>query len=358
MSQGKSKQGERTPSGPSFNSMQLQLFQSFLCNSKEEREALSNTIEFWDSVPKYFVSRQEMSKMRSPEGHLPKIERFFNHGGRAFSVKLRPARITDKSGKELEYYPSAREELVEDALRKIATEPPHGFFEDHPDHTYSGVCFSVYMLRQELAKRGHTLSFPQVVEALAILVDAGVEVLSSDGKCLFKSTILTTLMGVSKTDLKSDPKARWYANFCPLVTEGIRTVSYRQYDYHTMMQHRSHLARWLHKRISHNFTQANHHNTYEVLFSTVKQDSGLLEYARERDGIRKLEEALQDLKDARILRDFTVQERRGPKNRLMDVLFQLYPHPLFIRRAKAANKRQSDSRKILSDYTRGPGRSA
>jgi hypothetical protein len=335
------------PKDSSFSGVQLSLFQTFLCNTEEERDKLSNTIEFWDGVPKYFVSRKEMNGLRSSDGFLSKIERSFQHGGRSFTVKIRPARVTDEQGRDRECYPSAREELVEDALRKLAADQNYGFYEDWPENRRSGVVFSLHMLRKELAKRGHTVSYQQAMEALYVLSDAGIEIIAADGRSVFKSAILPTLAGVSRADLQSDPQARWYADFCPLVTESIKSMTYRQYDYHAMMQHSSQLARWLHKRLSHNYTNASYMTPYECLFSSVKRDSGLLEYQRDRDSVRKLDEAMDELQDRGILIDFNRKEQRGARNRILDVKYTLSPHPDFVKQIKAANKRLSDSRQQL-----------
>jgi hypothetical protein len=309
----------RPPRKSSFSGVQLSLFQSFLYNTDGERDKLSNTIEFWDGVPKYFVSRKEMHNLRTTDGFLPKVERTFQHGGRSFTVRIRPARVTDAEGRDQEFYPSAREELVEDALRKIAADQNYGFYEDVPENSRSGVVFSLHLLRKELSRRGHTLSFQQVMEALYVLSDAGIEIFTSDGKSVFKSAILPTLAGVSLVDLKNDPKARWYADFCPLVTESIRAMTYRQFDYHTMMQHTSQLARWLHKRLAHNYTNASYMTPYECLFSSVKRDSGLLEYQRKRDSVRKLDEALDELRQHEVLLSYEKQDQRGERSRILDV---------------------------------------
>lgn len=339
------------PREDAFAGVQLSLFQSFLCNTEDERAKLSNTIEFWDGVPKYFVSRKEMHALRNQDGFLPRAERTFQHGGRTFTVKIRPARLTGEDGKDREFYPSAREELVEEALRKIAADQNHGFYEELSENRRSGVVFSLHMLRRELATRDHTLSYQQVMEALYVLSDAGIEILTGDGSSVFKSAILPTLAGVSRADLLNDPKARWYADFCPLVTESIRAMTYRQYDYHAMMQYSSQLARWLHKRLSHNYTNAGYMTPYDVLFSSIKRDSGLLEYRRDRDSVRKLDKALEELQVQRVLNTIEKHENRGSRNRILDVKYTLLPHPDFVKQVKAANKRLSDGRARLAQLS-------
>lgn len=341
-----------SPPGPeTFTGVQLDLFQNFLCNTDEERRHLSNTIVFWDGVPKYCISRKEMTGMRTKEGYLPIAEREFQHNGNVFIVRIRPARIKDaSSGKEKEYYPSSREELVEDALRKIAADQNCGFFDPEPLNPRSGVVFSLHMLRKELAERGHTASYQQVTEALYILALANIEIVSADGKCIVMSPILPSLAIVNKEQIQTDPGARWYADFSPMVTECIRELRYRQYDYHTMMQHSSQLARWMHKRLSSNYTNASHAVPYTIMFATVVRDSGLLEQQEKRKGIRKLDKALEELQDRSVLVAIQKEERRGIRAQLIDVKYTLKPHPKFIAQVKAANKRLSDGRAALDAH--------
>jgi hypothetical protein len=328
----------KLPPNGAFAETQLSLFQTFLCNTESERDKLSNTIDLWDGVPKYFVSRQEMNKRRV-KGLLPTIERSFEYRGRAFTVKIRPARLTDKDAKDKEFYPSAREELVEDALRKIATEQGYGFLNSQN----SGVIFTLHMLRKELSRRGHTLSYQEVVESLDVMAGCRIEIHAADGSGDYQSPILADLLRVSRTRYREDPKTRWMAHFSPLVTRSIYVLTYRQYDYHTMVSHTTQLARWLHKRLSHNYVNAHISQPYNILFSTVQRDSGLLEYARMRDAVRKLDEALNELRDHRVLLCYVKNERKGEKGKILDVNYVLTPHPAFVSQIKAANKRSSEA---------------
>lgn len=330
----------KPPPAEAFAGTQLSLFQEFLCNSVEERDKLSNTIELWDGVPKYHVSRLDMSKLRD-RGILPLLEREFQYGGRLFTVRIQPARIKDKNGKVIEYYPSAREELVEDALRKLAADQGHGFLENRE---VGGVRFTLHMLRNELKKRGHTMSFQQIIENLDIMSSVIIEIQAADGSGDYRSPILVGLVRVSKARLREDPKARWIAYFNPLVIESIYAVSFRQYDYHTFMSHSTQVARWIHKRLAHNYTNANYTQPYRMLFSTIQRDSGLLEYRLLRQAVQKLDEALEELKKHGVLLGYEKDTRRGERQKILDVAYLLTPHPDFVRQVKAANKRQGDSR--------------
>ncbi len=114
-----------------------------------------------------------------------------------------------------------------------------------------------------------------MVESIEILSSAKIEISSLDGKALYKTSPLTSLIAVSKNDLKKDPSSRWYADFSVLVTEGIKKIKYRQYNYDLMMSHKGQLTRWLHKRLAHNYVQASLLHSYTITMETISRDSGL-----------------------------------------------------------------------------------
>lgn len=321
------------PAEQAFEGRQLDLFQDFLCNTPAEQERLSNTIELWDAVPKYHINRRRQGKLRK-EGFLPTAEKNFVFRGKEMTVKIRPARIT-VDNKDKEFYPAAREELVEDALRKLACQPGHGYL----DNDRSGVMFTLHQLRNELKRNGHTLSYYEVVEALEILSSTTIKIASLDGKTIYVTSPLTSLLGVSKDDLKNDPLSKWYADFSILVTEGIKLIKYRQYDYTLNMSFKSQLARYLHKRMCHNYVQASMLNPYSITMQGIARDSGLLECSRAKDNRKMLENALDELKENEIIMYYEGEEIRGKRNALEDVQYKISPHPNFIAQVKRANKR-------------------
>ncbi len=322
------------PAQKAFEAKQLNLFQDFLCNTTAERDQLSNTIDLWDAVPKYYINRRRQNKLRK-EGFLPTAEKNFVFKGQQITVKIRPARITTTEEQDKEFYPAAREELIEDALRKLACKSGNGYLEENR----SGVSFTLHQLRKELKKRGHTMSYYEVVEALRILAATTIEIISVDGKTDYTTAPLTTLLRVSKNDLKENPDARWYADFSVLVTKGIKQTKYRQYNYGLMMSLPSQMARYLHKRLSHNYIQASYRHPYTITMQGIARDSGLLECARKIDNKIWLEKALEELKSKKIILYYETKEVRGQRNSLVDIQYKIFPHQNFIAEVKTANKR-------------------
>jgi hypothetical protein len=275
----------------------------------------------------------------------------FHYKGRTFKRVLFPAKVLDATGKYRDYFASANEELVEDALRKLAAEQYNGYFDK--GNNRSGAVFSLHVLREELKKRGHTRSYQEIVLSLNILSRSSIEISApaeGDAPALkVNSTYLPTLAAVSRDDWERDPKAKWMVQFHALVTASIDQVTYRQFNYHVMMSHSTQLARWLHKQLALKYTFASLINPYEIRFSTIKRDSRLLDnYQRDRRAIAAVTDALEELKTNSVLGLITRSDVLGPRGKILDVVFTLMPSEDFIRDIKAGNKRLQEARALQS----------
>ena len=332
------------PEQSDFDGQQLDLFRSFLCNNETERSRLSNAFDLWDSVPRYSVSRKEMDTIRKEKGFLDLLDIDFQYRGTALHATIQPARIREKpDAPTKDYYPSANEELIEDALRKIAADQRNGYH--NTSEKRSGVVFSLYMLKEELKKRGHTRSYQQIVLSLNILASSIIEIRSLDGKRgegVTKSAYFSGLAASSKYKLADDPESKWIVQFHPLVTRAIDTLTYRQFNYAQMMSHKTQIARWLHKQLSLKFTFASIVNPFEMRYSTIKRDSAMFDnYTRERKGLEDLNRAFDELVTGGILCNYTKVQVLGLRGKVQDVIYTLHAHPDFCREIKAANKREN-----------------
>lgn len=360
--EGESKGDKLRPALSHFINHQLSLFQNFLCNGKDERDRLSNAIDLWDNVPRYSISRQAMTRSRIEGRFLEKYQTEFHHRGRFYIVTITPARAKDLDGVDREFYPSATEELVEDALRKLAADQHAGWFDK--SKPWSGVVFTLHALRQELARRGHTRSYQEIVLALDILHKSNIEIAAQreDEQPAFARTsesYLPHISVVSRNRLREDPKAKWLVRFHVLVAVSIDQLTYRQFNYHLMMSHTTQLARWLHKQLALKYTFAHYTAPFEMRYSTVKRDSGLLHnYARERDAIDALHKAFTELKEHKVLMEFSRKNVLGPRGKLLDAAFTLTPSFDFVADMKQSNKRVGDAQPQLAAKAVGLGRSS
>lgn len=323
------------PTDKDFENKQLDLFQSFVENDQGDH---SNLIELWDAVPKFHMDKRKQNSLRNQDGFLPTYRHHFMYRGRSYEVRISPARVETVTGEEKEYYPGTREELVEDALRKIASGKKSAYLKGNR----SGVSFSLYQLRQELADTGHTFSFQELQESLEIMSNCsiGIEsVMNDEHRMKLRTSILPNLISVTReTHPDSWAKSKWYADFASLVTESIHNNTFRQYDYKQMMTFSSQLERWLYKRLAHNYVQASLENNYNIKLSSIERDSGLLQLKQLRHRMRKLNEVLDKMVDSRVLLSYEVNPMKE-KRKLLDAHYSLQPHPEFIAEVKAANLR-------------------
>ncbi len=112
------------------------------------------------------------------------------------------------------------------------------------------------------------------------------------------------------------------------------------------MSHSTQLARWLHKQLVLKNTFAEMSKRFEMRLSTIKRDSGLLDgYKRSRDGVDALETAFAELTERGVLMSYKREDVPGPRGKLLDVIFDLYPNVEFVREVEAANKRKTDAEK-------------
>ena len=293
----------------------------------------------------YSVSRQQQDKWRKAAVFPQLHEILFHYLGRELKATIQPALIKADDGTITGYYPSASEELVEDALRKIAAEQRQGYF-DKPNYR-SGVVFTLYLLRAELKKQGHTRSYQEIILSLSILAGSGVEIRAGDGKKgegFTKSPFFPSLSASSRTSLNDDPQAKWIVQFHPLVTHAIDDLTYRQFNYAQMMSHSTQLARWLHKQLSLKFTFASIATTFEMRYSTIRRDSALLDgYGRTAKAVETLDAAFAELKAGRVLMEIRIRKNLvvGLRGKIEDVVYTFTPSLDFVVQAKAANKRVS-----------------
>jgi hypothetical protein len=317
-----------------FSNPQLSLFQSFLANTDEGRDALSNAIDLWDSIPRYSITRKKEEELRLPGGFLPIRVVDFQYRGKAYTAQIRPARLDVKdsdgktSGVTIEHYPSAREELIEHALRKLAVEQYAGFY-DRADYR-SGVTFTLYRLRQELASQGHAMTYEGLVEGLEILHYAFLAVIDTesdaDDQSMISQPYLPALAKVNRNVRAVDTDAKWAVQFHGLVTHSINQITYRQFNYQRMMKCSTQLARWLISQLVLKFTQASIATSFNMKFSTIKRDSGLLNgYTRQRDAIAALDEAWDEVKGLGAIMVIKKVEERGIRAKLEDVTYTLLP---------------------------------
>jgi hypothetical protein len=302
----------------------------------EEKKPYSQSIHLYDAVPKYTWGNQK----RIQGKFLDPLEREFSYEGHMYRAIISPARIMGKDGIARDFFPSSREELVEDALRKLASEGAGIFLNNE-----AGAYFTLYQLRKELLRIGHGYNIPDIKEAILICAQTNMQVFSEDRKSVVVSNMFETL-GLREWDdwKKHGNKSVAFVKFNHLVTQCIKDRTFRQINYDKCMSYKKTIARWLHKRISRHFIQADFTNSYTILFSTIIRDSGMKVYPQMRDNMRQIQDGLEEMKEKKVLREYHIEKILGGKRgrKLVDAKGVLYPHHNFVREMKLFNKNYRD----------------
>jgi len=345
------------PKPEDFSNRQMDLFRGLLCNTDAERDSLANVFDLWDSIPRYVVSRQQQDKWRKT-GTFPLLHEVpFHYRGRELMATIQPAAVKGRDGVIRTYFPSANEELIEDVLRKIATDQNNGYYD--PRERRSGVVFTLHKVRKELEKRGHGRTYKEINLSLEIMARSVIITGMADGKegeFTSNSLYLNNLFRVSKGRLAEDLEAKWFADFHPFASRALDELTYRQFNYTRLMSHKSQLARWLNKVLSLKYLNASLLHPFEMRFSTIMRDSGLLNgYAVLRLAVAAVDAAFKELQSCQPPLLSGKPEKKpveGKRGKILDVIYTLHPSREFMAEVKAASKRQSiaaDSFKLVDN---------
>lgn len=300
---------------------QLKLFELTETESKHER--LSHTIELYDALPKYIWGPVK-------SGSSSEVIRTYVHRGEKITVSITPAQIV-RDDKKVFIYPGQREEVIEDALRKLVAQG-----KGHEMGGEVAVKFSINELRKELAKHGRSYSATQIKEALYVCQGARITIESADNSTSITTNLFPVIALTSRKKYIADGDSLCIVRFHPLVTRSIIENTFRRYDYKKNISMKNNLARYIHKRISHYWTQASFKNTYSFNLITFLERSprGLSEDMK--SNIRAMKDALETLKKYEIILSYD-EERLTKGRRVINITYTLTPHDTFIKDMKSFN---------------------
>lgn len=311
----------------------MELFTQFIANDLDQ---VSNSVEIWESIPKYFFTPRQIEKLRTADGLAKPYTWQYSYNGVPCAVKIQPALIEQEDGTYKAFFPGITEELVEEALKKILSNQQYGIHD--PQNIETWVRFTLSMVQKELRARKKTRSRSEIKHAIEVMSSC-ILTFSSEKKEVWKGSILQDLVTVGREEYLADVDAHHVARLPLFISRAINHLEYRQFNYDRLMGCKEQLSRWLYKRLINRFKQASFMNDYHFMYSDLK-DSALLQQGKESDNRRKVASALQELKERSVLIGFKQDEKKNGR-KTIDVKYTVYPSPEFVKEQKAANKRQS-----------------
>lgn len=316
---------------------QYDIFSKYVTNDLSE---VSNTIEYWERIPKYFLTKDQQKRLRLDNGLANTYAYEYSLKNKLgqekrYKVTIQPAQIVQEDGIERAFFPSQNEECIEEVLKKIFSEQGHGVHD--AKNLESWVRFSYGQIRKELYRMKRGLRYDQIKHSLTVMSKCNITVYE-DNKQIFTGSILQDYYSVDRDTYRSDSEAFHYARLPALISKAVNDLKFRQFNYVNFMRCNEQLTRFIYKRLINRFTNANYINDYHFMFSDIKQSSGLLQQSRDNDNRRKVVEALKELISNKVISDYNKEERKEGK-KVIDVKYIIKPHPNFVADQKAANKR-------------------
>ncbi len=327
------KQAPKLP----IQSPQYDLFTQFVTN---DETLVSNTVEVWESIPKYFFTPRQVQKLRTSTGHANPYKWAYHYNDIECEVKIQPALVEQPDGNYKAFFPGVTEELVEESLKKILADQRYGIHD--PNSTETWVRFTLSLIQKELKNRGRSRSRNEIKHAIEVMSSC-VITLYKEEKEVWKGSILQDLVTVGRDEYLADSTSQHIARLPLFISHAINQLEYRQFNYDRLMSCGDQLTRWIYKQLIHRYRQANMINDYHFMYSRLERDSGLLQQGRVNDNRRKVLAALDELKEREVLTAYQFEVKKEGR-KIVDVKYTVEPARHFIGEQKAANKRDSNNK--------------
>ena len=134
--------------------------------------------------------------------------------------------------------------------------------------------------------------------------------------------------------------------FHPLVTKSIDHNTYRLINYPKLMGYKKALSRYLHKRISHNFTQGGDNKIFTIKMTNLVRDSGMRIYDRSSDMLKQIIACLEEMKEANTLSTYTI-EKETEGRKILDAKLNLTISEEFVDEIIKANKLKNEALEFI-----------
>lgn len=286
------------------------------------------------------------------------IKRDFDFGGATYGVTIRPVLIerrgSDGEMTELEVYPGEREQIVEEVIRRIATERARLRLskEDRIQ-----MDFSLYEVLEELRRVGHGLNLQELKEALTILHLASIQIkaVGAGGEELLHSSAFPVMALASRAGAEGERQVeRTYLEFNPLVAKAIRQLQFHRLDYECLMRIDNPASRWLYKRLA--WGIQNGEENLSISATQIVRNSGMTPWSRLRAMLSWITKACEALIEKGILASV---ERDIVKNgaAYVDINYVLIPSEHFLgqmRTARALAQHDAAEVKRITGSTKAP----
>lgn len=302
--------------------LQLSLFET-------TEKSQTNTMALYDLAPRFALRSDRIGGAR-----LTSIRRTFPFDGHLYKVVVTPARITDSEGNDRDVLPGEREQLVEDVVRKFATDKLLLADQEQVRST-----FHIYRIQKELSAHKHTFSKAEIREALEILHKSSIEItrLAEPGSKKPQPVLSAAAFPVLAFADQNNVDSQAYVQLNPLLAQAIKTLAYEQVNYNWLMQVKGQLPRWVFKSLSLLFTGNGGNDMVEVRASDIANSFGSSR-KRWREALSEVGKAIRKLQEVEVIDHFVTEDIKDGRTKT-DVVFSIRLSAKFMADRRAARRR-------------------
>ncbi|WP_444928353.1 replication initiation protein (plasmid) [Microbulbifer sp. TRSA002] len=299
----------------------------------------SNTLEIYDLAGKFLYGKlnKYLSSASAEETEFTRITNYKDMELRVSVTAANIERVKGGTKQRVFVFPGAREEIIEDVLRKLATERRAEAYEattgTNAGTKFVGIAFTLYEIYEELKRVGKSYSYAEIKEALHIMNRSILSIQSMD-KSIDLSAPFFPLMAIA--DRGNKKETRSFVCFHPMVTNVILTSSFRRYNYAKALEFNRHFTRLTYKRLCHRWIQASPGKPYTILLSTLI--SAMKDpYQNTYQDKALFKGVMEDLVKEDVLERYEMTPKKEGK-KIIDWRFELYASNTFAKQVAANNK--------------------
>lgn len=299
----------------------------------------SNTLEIYDLAGK-FVYDKHTKYLSKASAEETAFTRTTSYRGMELTLQVTAANIErTREGKTQRtfVFPGAREEIIEDVLRKLATEHRAKAYEattgSNAGTKFVGISFTLYEVYAELKRVGKSYSYAEIREAFEIMHRSILTIKSADNSIYLSAPFFPIVAVVEK---KSAVDTKSFICFHPMVTDAIHTLNFRRYNYAKALQFGGHYTRLTYKRLCHRWRQASPGKPYTILLKTLIT-AMKAPYANLYQDKALVKEIMDDLVEADVLERYEMTPKRVGKT-IVDWKIDMYATNSFAKQQAANNK--------------------
>ena len=299
----------------------------------------SNTLEIYDLAGKFLYDKQNKF-LSSATADETVFTRLTNYKNLSLKVSVTAANIERTKKGETQrvfVFPGAREEIIEDVLRKLATERRAEAYEAQTGNEagtkFVGITFTLYEVYEELKRVGKSYSYAEIKEALHIMNSSMLSIKSEDDSINLSAPFFP-IMAIAERKNTKDTKS--FVCFHPMITDVVMSLNFRRYNYTKALEFKRHYTRLTYKRLCHRWVQATVGQPYTILLSTLV-NAMKDPYPNTYQDKALFKDVMEDLVNDEILERYEMLPKKEGK-KIIDWRFELYPSNTFAKQIAANNK--------------------